>query len=58
MNASTAPVWAPAIRPVTVLPGLSVPPVITRMESEAARIHCLPVDDAGVGHRSVGWQAG
>ena len=41
MNARTAPVCAPAIRPVTTLPGLSVPPVITRMESDAARIHSL-----------------
>ncbi len=39
MNASTAPVWAPVTRPVTMLLGLSVPPVITRIESEAARIH-------------------
>ena len=38
MNASTAPVCAPATRPVTTLLGLSVPPVITRIESEAARI--------------------
>ena len=49
MNASTAPVCAPVTRPVRALAGVWVPPVITRIESEAARDPALAVDDARVG---------
>ena len=38
-NASTAPVCAPVIRPVRKPRGFSVPFVITRIDSAAARIH-------------------
>ena len=37
-NASTAPVCAPVIRPLITPRGLSVPPVITRIDSAAALI--------------------